>query len=85
MKEDVRDSLGNQISPLRVIHEAPSRPHPPSLLKLGHAFNHNSKPILLQAHFLIGIVRTVCIRLLNSVSCVGLKVSAQEDFQARDS
>lgn len=46
------------------------------------AFNCNSKAILLQARFLIRMVKTVWITLLNSISCVGLKTTVHEEFQA---
>lgn len=49
LKEDVRDSLGNQISPLRALHEAPSRAEPLSLLKLGHGFQPQ-----FRSHFAAG-------------------------------
>lgn len=38
LNEDVRDSLGNQISPLRALNEAPSRAEAQSPLKVGHGF-----------------------------------------------
>lgn len=38
LSDDVRDSLGNHISPLRALNEAPSRAEAQSPLKLGHDF-----------------------------------------------
>lgn len=49
MKEDVRDSLGNQISPLRALQEAPNRAESLSLLKLGHGFQ-----LQFKSHFAAG-------------------------------
>lgn len=49
LKEDVRDSLGNQLSPLRALREASGRAEPPSLLKLGHGFQPR-----FRSHFAAG-------------------------------
>lgn len=47
-------------------------------------FNRDSKAILLQAGFLIGMARAVLRRLLNSISSFHLKTSTDEDFGANE-
>lgn len=56
-------------------HQAGLRLNP--LLNWDTTFNCDSKAILLQASFLIGMARAVLRRLLNSISSFGLKTSAE--------
>lgn len=81
MKEDVRDSLGNQISPLRALQEAPNRAESLSLLKLGHGFQ-----LQFKSHFAAGTFpdqngKNSLDNTSKLHSCVGLKTTVHEDFQ----